>query len=74
MDFALDLVSDAYADQAMVQRLKEKYRTEAGSTSGEPAAATMLHPHRVALIPQRRLGTLKSASVLIEPAQASVQH
>ena len=32
IDFALDLVSDAYADQAMVERLKEKYRTEAGST------------------------------------------
>ena len=31
MDFALDLVTDAYADQAMVERLKEKYRTEAGS-------------------------------------------
>ena len=32
IDFALDLVTDAYADQAMVERLKEKYRTEAGST------------------------------------------
>ena len=31
IDFALDLVTDAYADQAMVERLKEKYRTEAGS-------------------------------------------
>lgn len=31
IDFALDLVTDAYADQAMVKRLKEKYRTEAGS-------------------------------------------
>ena len=32
IDFALDLVSDAYADQAMVDRLKEKYRGEAGSS------------------------------------------
>ena len=32
VDFALDLVSDAYADQAMVDRLKEKYRGEAGSS------------------------------------------
>jgi len=32
IDFALDLVTDAYADQAMVERLKEKYRREAGST------------------------------------------
>ena len=31
IDFALDLVTDAYADQAMVERLKEKSRTEAGS-------------------------------------------
>ena len=31
IDFALDLVTDAYADQAMVERLKAKYRTEAGS-------------------------------------------
>ena len=31
IDFALDLVTDAYADQAMVERLKEKYRSEAGS-------------------------------------------
>ena len=31
IDFALDLVTDAYADQAMVERLKEKFRTEAGS-------------------------------------------
>ena len=31
IDFALDLVTDAYADQAMVERLKEKYSTEAGS-------------------------------------------
>lgn len=31
IDFALDLVTEAYADQAMVERLKEKYRTEAGS-------------------------------------------
>jgi len=32
IDFALDLVTDAYADHAMVERLKEKYRGEAGST------------------------------------------
>ena len=31
IDFALDLVTDAYADQAMVERLKDKYRSEAGS-------------------------------------------
>ena len=31
IDFALDLVTDAYADEAMVDRLKEKYRGEAGS-------------------------------------------
>ena len=31
IDFALDLVTDAYADQAMVERLKKKYRSEAGS-------------------------------------------
>ena len=31
-DFALDLVTDAYADAAMVERLKDKYREEAGST------------------------------------------
>ena len=32
IDFALDLVNDAYADSAMVERLKDKYRGEAGST------------------------------------------
>ena len=32
IDFALDLVTDAYADAAMVKRLKNKYRGEAGST------------------------------------------
>ena len=32
IDFALDLVTDAYADHAMVDRLKEKYRGEAGSS------------------------------------------
>ena len=31
IDFALDLVTEAYADQAMADRLKEKYRAEAGS-------------------------------------------
>ena len=32
IDFALDLVTDAYADAAMVERLKDKYRGETGST------------------------------------------
>ena len=32
IDFALDLVTDAYADAAMVERLKDRYRGEAGST------------------------------------------
>ena len=32
IDFALDLVTDAYADAAMVERLKDIYRGEAGST------------------------------------------
>ena len=32
IDFALDLVTDAYADASMVERLKDKYRGEAGST------------------------------------------
>ena len=32
IDFALDLVTDAYADEGMVDRLKEKYRGEAGTT------------------------------------------
>ena len=63
IDFALDLVSDAYADQAMVERLKEKYRTEAGSILVNQLRRRCYIPHRAAVIPQRRLGTIKSASV-----------
>ena len=49
IDFALDLVTDAYADAAMVERLKDKYRGEAGSTLVNRLRRRCYIPHRAAL-------------------------
>ncbi len=50
IDFALDLVTDAYADQAMVEQLQREIPHRSGLCFGESAAPPLLHPHRAALI------------------------